>query len=81
MFNRVVPVQRIDLVKLETAAGLQFAEDQLCRMTLMKSGGFRQSPKVNRNSSKLFIGPFIRIVAALHIAFSWSPFPIGQVRF
>ena len=33
------------------------------------------------NSSNFFtsIGPFIRIVATSHIAFSWLPFPIGQV--
>ena len=31
------------------------------------------------NSSKLFVGPLIRVVGTLYIAFSWLPFPIGQV--
>jgi len=27
----------------------------------------------------MFIGPFIRIIATLHITFSSLPFPVGQV--
>ena len=54
MFNRGVRVQRNDLVETsKTAAGLQFAKGPLVSKD-MKSNGL--------NSSKLFIGPFIRII-------------------
>ena len=54
----------------------------ICRRPVVsddiKSDGVRHPLKTN--SSNLFIGPFIRIVATLQIAFSWLPFSIGQVR-
>ena len=42
----------------------------------IKKRWFRQSIYEN---GKLFIGVFIRIVATLHTAFNWLPFPFGEV--
>ena len=73
MFSRVVWVPRKDLVETSTSSCLVF-----CRRAF---GVAAMVLAVYENEIQALPSCFFssRIVATLHIAFSWLPFPIGQV--
>jgi len=76
MFSRVVWVPRNDLVETSTSRCLVILQESIwCR-----SDGFAVYENEIQASCFFFVSvSSLRIVATLHITFSWLPLPIGQV--
>jgi len=75
MFSRVVWVPRKDLVETSTSSCLVF-----CRRAFGVAAMVLAVYENEIQASCFFVSvSSSKILATLHIAFSWLPFPIGQV--